>query len=99
MKEQLSLSEAKRLSILKWEAHVKAGGYCPDLPSELDNLLARCGFCERYLKYEATNEECVRCEFGKLAGICFNEGSLWYMWNKDLETAQKILDIINSIEP
>ena len=46
-KEQLSLKEAKRLSLLKWEHIVKANGaYC--FPLECANLNCHCGFCERW---------------------------------------------------
>ena len=38
MNEQLSFEEAKRLSIIKWEAHIKAGGFELTLPSELNDL-------------------------------------------------------------
>jgi len=94
---QLSLKEAKRLSIIKWEAHVKAGGYCYPLPIELRNLKAGCGFCERWLKEATDRSKCKNCEFGKLAGICFEPDSLFCKWNEDLETATEILNIIKSI--
>jgi len=92
---QLSLKEAKRLSIIKWEAHVKAGGYEPNLPKELAPLAASCGFCERW------NNICSGCEFGKLAGRCasWDKSDLFSIWyNKpNIENAQSILNIIKSI--
>jgi len=96
---QLSLKEAKRLSIIKWEAHVKAGGWEPNLPEELDCLMANCGFCDRH--FEAGEYNCNNCEFGKLAGSCFDSKSLFNKWTHEAENerkiAQAILDIIKSI--
>ena len=95
---QLSLKEAKRLSIIKWEAHVKAGGYELDLPEELYDLISDCGFCERWSgRDEHRATKCRYCEFGESAGTCFEFGSLFRNWNRSLKGAQQILDIIKSI--
>ena len=89
---QLSLKEAKKLSIIKWEAHVRAGGYEENLPRELDDLWGDCGFCERW-------GECKFCEFGNAAGVCTEDNSLYYIWffNSSIQNAQNILEIIKSI--
>ena len=98
---QLSLKEAKRLSIIKWEAHVKAGGFCVQLPVEIHKLRSKCGFCERWkdstLKFGVN---CEKCEFAKVAGICESEDekdlfSIWEIYDT-VENAQAILNIIKS---
>jgi len=93
MKEkQLSLKEAKRLSLIKWEDR-KIG--IKDY-TEIGELRAHCGFCERYKNYK----NCRRCEFGKVAGICcLDDGNLYSKWakNRDSEGCQKIIDAIKSI--
>ena len=99
---QLSLKEAKRLSIIKWEAHVKAGGECKQMPIETSFLKNRCGFCERYRDSdEDYGLACYDCEFGKLAGWCNNEdeSDLYSIWcdRSNVENAQSILNIIKSI--
>ena len=90
---QPSLKEAKRLSIIKWEAHVKAGGDEWHYPSEIRSLCCHCGFCERW------NMECEQCEFGKIAGDCTKNSSLYSLWcyDRNIENAQSILNIIKSI--
>ena len=101
--ERLSFEEAKRLSVKKWQMHVYAGGCDKDVGTdkELYNLLCHCGFCERHkskVKYPYLN--CNNCEFGKVAGVCPNEGSLhdeWF-WAQTKENAQKILDVIKNLE-
>lgn len=104
MIEQLSLKEAKELSILKWTLIVENNGentgsivFHPDLK----HLLGSCGFCERYKQMNG----CDLCEFGALAGICLIGNDLYGKWcnaRKDskfqLHYAQQILDIIKSIE-
>lgn len=93
MTEQLSFKEAKRLSIIKWEAHVKAGGDEWNLPLELRKLTCNCGFCERW------NLDCLFCEFGKVAGYCTIDNSIYDIWQYDRTShnAQLILNIIKSM--
>ena len=77
-KEQLSLKEAKRLSLLKWKSVAREGDE-EDTPDECKGILFNCGFCERwgYEDYSFRNISCPKCEFGKVAGECCIEGSLW----------------------
>ena len=90
---QLSLKEAKRLSIIKWESHVKAVGDEWHYPSEIRSLCCHCGFCERW------NMECEQCEFGKIAGDCTEDNSIYNLWycDRNIENDQAILEIIKSI--
>ena len=94
--EQLSLSEAKRLGIKKWQLQVDAGGYSDEVyeDKELKCLRGHCGFCERW------KVKCKNCEFGKVAGICSYRGSLYDIWfnNTTKENAEKILNVIKNLE-
>ena len=96
MSEQLSFEEAKRLSIKKWEMHVEDGGFSERVAKdkELKKLIGYCGFCER------NNSNCHRCEFRKVAGVCYHKQSFFYKWNYNYsqENAQKILDVIKNLE-
>ena len=102
-KDQLSLLEAIRLSIIKWEAHVAAGGYCEDrdLPKEVIHLKGYCGFCERWRRNSTKFETkgCQRCELAQIIGGCFLETSIYDYWceTMKLEYAQEILNAIKSI--
>jgi len=103
MAKQISLEEAKRLAILKWVAHVKAGGYNSHLIEELRKLEFHCGFCERWKdQEEMMTPDCRKCEFGQLAGFCSDEHSLYDNWlhseGDNLSLAKSILNIIKSIE-
>ena len=97
--KQLSFSEAKRLSILKWEHIVKANGaYC--FPLECANLNCHCGFCERW-QYSGDQSTCEeQCELGMQIGICCDFNSTYDKWydNKCKETAQAMLDAIKSVK-
>ena len=94
--EQLSFTEAKRLGIKKWQMHVDAGGHSnlTYKDEELRCLLGSCGFCERW------KEKCKKCEFGKVAGKCDSEGSLFDDWvfNYTKENAEKILNVIKNLK-
>ena len=103
MDEQLSFDEAKRLSIIKWEAIVNANGNKCDLPEEVENLNGKCGFCERYnAQIGNYHKNCPQCEFGKSAGICFKTDSLFMRYsitdNNKLKAAKQILEIIKSLK-
>jgi len=86
--KQLSLKEAKRLSIIKWEAIINGD----DLSKhpELDRLIYRCGFCERWLRNfleksihddETQEVACSHCEFAKAMGYyCTDERSIFSKW-------------------
>ena len=101
--ERLSFEEAKRLSIKKWQMHVDADGLNLEVKTdkELSELISNCGFCERHFyvsRYDPFN--CSDCEFGKVGGFCWCNGSLyhkWY-WSYSKESAQKILDVIKNLE-
>ena len=103
MEERLSFEEAKRLSIIKWEAIVNAKGVKCDLPKEVENLNGKCGFCERYnAQIGNYHKNCTQCEFGKKAGICFKYESLFMAYsitdNNKLKVAKQILEIIKSLK-
>lgn len=109
--EQLSLSEAKRLSLIKWEAlrdnpELLYFEVIDTLPMEVKKLEASCGFCERWDKspvYSGNN--CHLCEFGKKAGTCYHSNSLFRNFmdsqlhsKAKTKIAQQIINVINSIE-
>ena len=94
--EQLSFSEAKRLSIKKWKMLADAGGYSKEVfeDEELNPLFNCCGFCERWMF------ECEKCEFGKIAGECTDKGSLFskWTWKHTKYRTNKILNVIKNLE-
>jgi NMD protein affecting ribosome stability and mRNA decay len=100
---KLSLKEAKRLSIIKWEFIIK-NGYPKDheFPDELAGLSCHCDFCERsgYGIGNMNVELCNKCEFGKIAGRCPDEKSLLSRWaeKESPRLAKKILNLLKSIE-
>lgn len=83
---ELSFEKAKELSIKKWKA-ILEGKDWRDNP-ELNYLLHGCGFCERYSiimddmdqYFDDINKDCSYCEFGKVAGICGEDDSLFDCW-------------------
>ena len=108
MNEQLSFEEAKRLSIIKWKAIVKAKGESSWMflhsIDELKDLAAHCGFCERW-KFDEnpTKFHCSRCEYGIVAGQCYNHNTLFWQFQNgrssdDLNKAKQILKIIKSLK-
>jgi hypothetical protein len=105
MDEQLSFEEAKRLSIIKWEATINQGGNLYKIPRGIRKLKHYCGFCERYkvVSNENLGEDCDRCEFGKVAGKCVLDNSLfddWYTSRYEDRThkAKIILECIKSLK-
>jgi hypothetical protein len=68
MSEQLSLSEAIRLSLIKWEWKIKNPLKTHELLykkyPEISFLIHSCGFCERYRCW------CGKCELYKIIGAC-----------------------------
>lgn len=109
--EQLSLSEAKRLSLIKWNHIVNNNGYCNSLclPDEVINLAYQCGFCERHRKEDFQLEDfkyhqCDPCELGQIIGKCPLSNSLYNQYidvedndKERLELAYRILQAIESI--
>ncbi len=97
--EQLSFDEAKRLSIKKWEMHVRGNGESMKVYEdlELNNLLFNCGFCERHLDISGN---CDKCEFARVAGECGEEDALFTKWTDDptKDNAQEILDVIINLK-
>lgn len=79
---EISIAEAKRLSIIKWEMIVKQNGddKGTDEHPELKKLNNNCGFCERW-RYPTnkvgeynTGSDCGKCEFAKAQGTyCSND--------------------------
>lgn len=95
MENRLSLNNAKKFSILKWKAIINER----ETPKGLSNFVANCGFCERW-KRDRERSDCSKCEFEKIAGNCFDHGSLYHTWehNEDPTDALAILEAIKSIE-
>lgn len=110
MNEQLSFEEAKRLSIIKWEAHVNADGYKSSLPKELEVLDNDCGFCERTKQrtdYTNTNQkDCSICELAIANYPCSSRASLFSKWANSSwipsphlkNKAEAVLDLIKSLK-
>lgn len=99
---QLSLEEAKRLSILKWDAHVQSGGFCEhkDLPVAVQKLKSHCGFCQRWRIAETYPfQGCTLCELGKITGRCTEDESLWSQWadKSSIQNATSILLAIKTL--
>lgn len=110
--EQISLKEAVRLSLIKWEILAKEDertysqkyheiSHHPELMGISNN----CGFCERHSieSVEVHDLDCHSCELGKImGGICKSSNSLYHLWNnyhkRSTEAAQKLVDVIKSIK-
>ena len=114
MNEQLSFDEAKILSIIKWTKIVELlendnsfdncniTDFLRQMP-ELSQLVAKCGFCERYIKNVSFNVGCAICEFGIETGCCFNDFSLFTNYTESfrhtkLRYAKQILETIKSLK-
>ena len=114
MDEQLSFEEAKRLSIIKWTKIVELlendnsfDGYnitdfLKQMP-EISQLIAACGFCERYVKNISFKVGCAMCEFGIKTGNCTSNFFLFSHYTdsyryKKLEYAKQILETIKSLK-
>ena len=97
---KLTHEEAKRLSILKWEAIVKNNGSSEHLPEILASLLSECGYCEKYR--DKWNRNCGKCPLNLKGNLtefsmgCLVPGHPWNIWadNKTKENAQAVLDLI-----
>lgn len=106
MNDQLSFEEAKRLSIIKWEAIVKNKGsyderFLNNIP-EIRDINAHCGFCERYdSKLGNYHVKCSSCEYGNIAGNCYSSESLFMKYHNEsynrLSNAKKILKVIKQL--
>jgi len=104
MEKKISFKEAQRLSILRWEALLEQ----EPIPQECKKLKCFCGFCERHnFNICDENHECNDCEFGKIAGKCIDNCSLYSNWAKIdpddepdyyYECASKILEVIKSLK-
>ena len=114
MDEQLSFDEAKILSIIKWTKIVELlendnsfdncniTDFLRQMP-ELSQLVAECGFCERYIKNVSFEVGCAICEFGIETGYCTNEFSLFSNYTESfgyikLRYAKQILEKIKSLK-
>lgn len=114
MNEQLSFDEAKRLSIIKWTKIVELlendnsfdncniTNFLKQMP-EISQLVADCGFCERYIKNVPNRDGCAICEFGIETGYCFDEFSLFSNYIESfgyikLRYAKQILETIKSLK-
>lgn len=105
-RNRISLKEAKRLALIKWELIVANKGNSDiEEPEEIKYLIHSCGFCQRYRtgsgKY--TRSECEKCECKKaFGGTCnsFHGLDLYSCWCdcQTTENAQAVLDAIKSID-
>ena len=89
----MSLYEAKRLSMIKWQMIVDNNGNklkYTDMPLEVRTLNSSCGFCARSNKKHfyvkniiiKSNTVCDVCELGDLIGNCNQSNSIYYCWSK-----------------
>lgn len=89
---QLSLAEAKRLSIIKWQMIVDNDGHPVkkhEFSPEVFNCLFQCGFCERWKHPDGL--DCRYCELGKVAGTCNDEGDYEVTIDKIIYTREPSL--------
>jgi len=106
MKNQLSFEEAKRLSIIKWEAIIEQEGILINVPEEIKGLRSHCGFCQRHMIFNdpINDKNCINCELGKIAMPCTQENSvydLWYQANRrtnKIQFAKQLLEVIKSLK-
>ena len=108
----ISIKLAKEISLIKWNAELNDCGYLyelkenfPDLYNEIRNHFG-CGFCLRhgYSHYDKENEiKCNNCEFGKIAGKCTEEDSLYDKIDNSIEEEEskklikELIEIIKNI--
>ena len=107
----ISIKLAKEISLIKWEAELNSTDYVyllkekfPDLYDEI-RLHFSCGFCLRhdYKHYDKENElKCNNCEFGKIAGKCNEDNSLYNRIDDSYdeeyeELIKELIEIIKSI--
>lgn len=103
--KKLTLKEAKRLSLLKWEFIVNNGGdfglgkMITEQP-ELKSLNNNCGFCERAAQKFGGCQDKSNCPLwvGNLA--CPDTGHPWDTW-RDISTrenAEAVLDLIKAVK-
>ena len=114
MKERLSFDEAKKLSIIKWTKIVELlendntitdwamVDILKQIP-EISQIVANCGFCERYIKDVSFKKGCALCEFGIQTGCCVDDSSLFSKYDESfgyikLGYAKQILETIKSLE-
>lgn len=78
----MTFSEAKRLSLLKWEFLKKFdyksnsyGALIKTFP-ELEKLAHYCGFCERHKK----DSDCKKCPIDKAGEGCYIHNSIFSLW-------------------
>ena len=118
---KISIKEAKELSLLKWEYVLKnplkryyndeihyPPEYSKELISKLKTQYFNCGFCYRHDYRSPLNSiNCKDCEFGKIAGKCLQDDSLYNMYldafsendyNLFQKAAIKIIEAIKSID-
>ena len=94
----MTLKEAKELAIMKWEFIVENDGdldsiICEVIP-ELSGLQNLCSYCELFLA-----KDCQGCPLA-VGCMCMEIEHPYSVWlhNSTTENAQKVLDLIKSIE-
>lgn len=98
----ISIKLAKEISLIKWNAELNDGDYLYELKEKFPDLYDEikihfsCGFCLRhdYVHYDKENEiKCNNCEFGKIAGKCTEENSLYDKIDfSDEEESKKLIE-------
>lgn len=109
---KISFEQAKELSIIKWESIINNTlpnfNLCADELNELRQHFS-CGFCWRHeftgIDRKPIEDTCNNCEFGKVAGYCIEDSSLYEEHisededsEKFIDTAKEILEIIKNLK-
>jgi hypothetical protein len=108
--KKISKLQAHRYSVMKWESIVATNGHFKaSLSTHLSKLKFFCGYCEKYWDTPHSILKCVNCPLNIITdipdstyyGACQKEGHPFDAWceNKTRETAQAVLDLINSKKP
>lgn len=104
--EKISIKLAKEISLVKWEAELNNCSYLyelkekfPDLYNEIKDHFD-CGFCLRhgYNHYDKENiSKCNNCEFGKIAGKCTEDDSLYNRIGDSEEESEESEELIKEL--
>ena len=83
--------------MVKWQ-FIVSGFMAFNYPYEVRILRNSCGFCQRHTMSNG-QVDCDSCEFARVAGKCFEDGSMYDNWrcDKTKENAIRILGAISTM--
>jgi len=114
MNNEITFSEAKRLSLKHWDAIIANNGVklpLDQLDPEIRNLTNQCGFCEKYMNLKSDDDmkPCETCPLAKgydlmqvPGAVCGMDDHQYLVWfeNQTAENALVVRDMIeNSVDP